>query len=467
VQRQHPPGAPHIRIGTFLEGGATRIANLLSTESLVAVGWDGRPVFRLAESGVESPDGLTLTIQLRSNLKFHSGDPVTAERVRQLLVARAPLMNEVSDIRVDGESTLVFRLRRAHAFKLVNLNEYGIQDETVAELRTGPFRVLSLDTTAVLESFDDYHLGPPSVGRVEIQEYPSHRAAWTAMMREEINFLHEVNHDAIDFVEAGGNIHAYPLLRPYYVALVFNVRHEVLQRRAVRLALNDAIDREEIVRTAMRGHGRVAEGPFWPHHWAYSPGEQAPLNNPQAASIRLDTAGLPVQRRPQGMPARFAFTCLLPEGDSRFERIALVAQRQLFAIGVDMRLEPVPQHELEHRIASGQFDAFLLDLVNARMLSLPYRFWHSATTPLSTGYTAADDALDRMRLATNDRDVRAAVSDVMRVMRADPPAIFLAWPREARAADRSIELPYEPDRDVFGTLWQARRAGAAAAASMP
>ena len=36
------------------------------------------------------------------------------------------------------------------------------------------------------------------------------------MMRHEVNFLHEVNRDAIDFVEAGGDIRAYPLLRPYY-----------------------------------------------------------------------------------------------------------------------------------------------------------------------------------------------------------------------------------------------------------
>ena len=47
---------------------------------------------------------------------------------------------------------------------------------------------------------------------------------------------------------------------------------------------------------------------------------------------------------------------------------------------------------------------------------------------------------------------------VMNVMRSDPPAAFLVWPREARAADASMDVPYETDRDIFGTLWQMKRA---------
>ncbi len=44
----------------------------------------------------------------------------------------------------------------------------------------------------------------------------------------------------------------------------------------------------------------------------------------------------------------------------------------------------------------------------------------------------------------------------MHVLRADPPAAFLVWPREARAADVSLDIPYEKDRDVFGALWRLK-----------
>ncbi len=148
----------------------------------------------------------------------------------------------------------------------------------------------------VLERFDGYYQGKPSVERVELRGYPTHRAAWTGMMRREVNFLHEVSRDAIDFVEAGGDIRAYPLLRPYYTALVFGMRHPVLKRREVRVAINEAIDRNELVRNAMRGHGRIAEGPFWPYHWAYPEGRFPVAFNPEAAKLRLDASGLKVGR---------------------------------------------------------------------------------------------------------------------------------------------------------------------------
>ena len=60
------------------------------------------------------------------------------------------------------------------------------------------------------------------------------------MMRDEVNFLHEVNREAIEFIEAGGDLRAYPLLRPYVVSLVFNTKHPLLRRREVRIALNEA-----------------------------------------------------------------------------------------------------------------------------------------------------------------------------------------------------------------------------------
>lgn len=450
-------------MGTFVAGGADRIADHLSRDYLIGTEWDGRVTFRMAESGAESPDGVSVKVQLRPDVRFHSGEPVTASRVRQILETHQPLMQEVTGIDVEGERTLILRQRRAHGLKLADLSLYAILDDEDPHLRTGPFMIASADGVTRLEPFAGYLEGPPSVAGVEVREYPSQRAAWTAMMRDEINVLHEIDRDAIDFVQEGGSIRAYPLLRPYYIAIAFNIRHPLIGRRAVRRALVEAVDREEVVRNGMRGHGQAAEGPFWPHHWAYAPLQNPSLHNPTAAGIRLETAGLPVRSRAGAMPSRLAFTCLLLEGDSRFERIALVVQRQLSAVGVDMQLLALREEELTRRIVAGSYEAVLFEFVSARTLSFPYQFWHSRTSLLSTGYRAADEALDRMKTAASEQDQRAAVADVMHVMRADPPAMFLAWPRDVRAADRSLDLPYEPDRDVFGTLWRARPVPAALA----
>ncbi len=454
ARRAAQPAALDLKIGTFvgLSGG---LANLLTREGLVAVDWDGRPLFRLADAARESADGSALVFRLRPNVRFHSGEIVTVEDVRQSLLTKSELTRDVTDIQV-GLDTITIRLKRPHSLKLVDLSEFTIYDDERLDRRTGPFKIVSLDPKVVLEPFADYHQGPPSAGRIEMAEYPTPRAAWTAMMRGEINFLHEVNRDAIEFVQAGGDIQAYQLLRPYYVPLVFNLAHPVLRNPQVRLALSEAIDREEIVQKAMRGHGRVAEGPFWPHHWAYTSTQRSAFR-PDVARLRLESAGLPMRPARKGVaPSRFSITCLIPEGDVRFERIALTVQRQLLAIGVDLRLEPVPQVAFLGRAKEGEFDAFLFEMVSSRTLRFAHELWHSARTPLRTGYTAADDALDRMKLARTDAEIRAAVMEVMRVLHADPPAAFLAWPREVRAADDTLELPYQQDHDVLGTLWQVR-----------
>ncbi len=333
-----------------------------------------------------------------------------------------------------------------------------LSDEKRPELRTGPFKIVSSDPP-VLEGFTDYYQGSPLVKRVTIKRYPSQRAALTAMMRGEVNFLHEVSREAIEFVQAGGDFQAYPLLRPYVIPLVFNLRHAVLAKREVRVALNEAIDRDEVVRNAMRGHGEVAEGPFWPFHWAYTRGRYPSPYNPEAAKVRLDAAGFPVRpARENQPPSRFRFTCLVPGGDARFERIALVVQRQLSAVGVDMDLRPATQAELTRRVKGRDFDAIIFEMVTGRTLDWPSMFWHSGNAFFDHGYSAADHAFDRMQQARTNDEVRLAMSDVMAQFRDDPPAIFLAMPREARAADKSLKIPYEADRDVLGTLWQLQPA---------
>ena len=140
------------------------------------------------------------------------------------------------------------------------------------------------------------------------------------------------------------------------------------------------------------------------------------------------------------MPSRFAFTCLVVAGrDTRFERIALVVQRQLFAVGIDMQLRLVSSlGEFRQLITRGDCDAFIFEIgerPNAQV---------SVPVLALQGAGAADGLFGGRRRARPDdaganrrRGASGAVSDVMRVFRQDPPAVFLAFPREARAADTS------------------------------
>src|ERR1051325_987183 len=70
----------------------------------------------LAEAWSESPDGLVYEFRLRRNLKFHNGDPVTAEDVkfsfdRYKGAAASELKSRVEAVEVVNPLTVRFRLR--------------------------------------------------------------------------------------------------------------------------------------------------------------------------------------------------------------------------------------------------------------------------------------------------------------------------------------------------------------------
>jgi ABC-type transport system substrate-binding protein len=153
------------------------------------------------------------------------------------------------------------------------------------------------------------------------------------------------------------------------------------------------------------------------------------------------------------MPRRITFTCLMYADDTRFDRTALLLQKELYEIGIDMKLEPVTFMDLAQRGASGDFDAFLFEFVSGKDLGWIYAFWHTpGETPLiNTGYHAGDSILDEIRHSVSDEDIRKGVARLNDLLAVDPPAAFIAWQSQARAASQRVEIPEEPNRDILQT----------------
>ena len=82
-------------------------------------------------------------------------------------------------------------------------------------------------------------------------------------MRGDVDAVHEIAPNAVDFVQAEGQttVKTYPFVRPYYYQLVFNVQHPLLKNPAVRQALSYGVDRQAVVDLALNKQGSVAEGP--------------------------------------------------------------------------------------------------------------------------------------------------------------------------------------------------------------
>jgi peptide/nickel transport system substrate-binding protein len=453
-----------------LDVGIGQLAALLTNESLVTVGPDGRATPRLAERWESSADGLTWRFTLRDQVRFHDGSSLTADVVRDLLRARmregsvvGPSFRDVTDVQSEGDRSLVIRLGRHAALLLPDLVEVDVvRGSDGRVVATGPFSVDSQTREQItLRRFREYRGGTPSIERAEIRSYATVRSAWSAMMRGEVDFLYEVGPDAAEFVDSESSVQTFSFLRAYTLTMGFNVRHPILRSRVVRQALNRAVDREAIVESVFRGRGRVASGPIWPNHWTFSSAVPTYSYNREAAELGFAAAGYrALEENPGRMPSRFTFKCLVY---APLERVALLVQKQLFEVGVNMTLELVDVQQLADKLSRSDYDAFLFWLLNGRSLTWPYLFWHSPpphdTGLMRSGYTAADGPLDQIRYARNDSELRDAVAAFQQVMHDDPPAIFLAWTERLRAVSKRFYVPHdEPGRDIVSGLWRWRLA---------
>jgi len=222
------------------------------------------------------------------------------------------------------------------------------------------------------------------------------------------------------------------------------------------------------VKAVFHGRGQPADGPLWPHYWAFSSAAPKYVYNRDAAALGLTAAGYGNRRKTEsGMPSRLQFRCLV---FPTLERVALMIQKQLFEIGVDMRIELAAMNVMAQRFASGDYDAFLIWQISGRSLTWPYLFWHSPEPGrpafIQTGYSAADAALDQVRYARSDEELRNSVAAFQQVMFSDPPAVFVAWEQRVRAVSRKFAVPpLEPGRDVVANLWRWRPAEAKTASA--
>src|SRR5205823_2272797 len=121
----------------------------------------------------------------------------------------------------------------------------------------------------VLERFPKYYLGTPTIARVVIKPFDTLRTAWTSLLRGDVDMVTDVPPDAVEFIQ-NDQVRVVSFGRRYQYLVAFNSAKPPFNAPVFRRALNMAIDRDALIRNALRGHGVPSTGPLWPKHWAYN-----------------------------------------------------------------------------------------------------------------------------------------------------------------------------------------------------
>jgi hypothetical protein len=163
------------------------------------------------------------------------------------------------------------------------------------------------------------------------------------------------------------------------------------------------------------------------------------------------------------MASRFSIRCVF-WNDPQWERIALLLQRQLADVGVDLVLAEADELKLRTLVGGGgDFDTYLFQMTSGKSFDMTYRFWHSPVPGVfvpyqNSGYKGVDSILDRLRIVQPDSELRAIVADLRDRFYQDVPAAFLAWPETTRGVDVRFELGDRSDPDLFANVWKWRPA---------
>lgn len=446
------------------------LIDLLYAEPLFKREWSGRTTPHLIESWRWDADGRVLWFRLKAGVTFHDGTPLTGAVVAAQLAGYLTSTNQparwgfvhVMDVNHDGDRSVTLRLSEPDMFLLAALSDIKIVHPDSAQLGTGPFRLVSTREEIRTERFENYHAGVPLFPGVLVLTYDTQRSAWAALMRDEVDAVQEVSRDSVEFMQGASELRTYSALQPFYVSLVVNHRDRLLGRVEMRRALHLGIDREEIVRVGMRGRGQATVNPIWPFHWAFEQRQDsaAPRRDVAAAIAELERLGMRLQTFPDAPPSRARIHTMVYSEDPQYERIALLLQRQLHDIGVDLVIQMLTMEEITKRIARGDFETYIVPTNASRTLERLYRAWHSGgdegPAQLNTGYTGADDVLRNLRGSTDDASFRRNVQLLGRQFEEDIPAVFIAWMEVTRAVSRSVSVEDADDRDPFTMLWRWR-----------
>jgi peptide/nickel transport system substrate-binding protein len=308
----------------------------------------------LAQSWSESEDGLVYEFVLRPGVKFHNGDPVTAEDVkfsfeRYRGAAKDILHQRVAAVETPDTQHVRFRLKQPWAdFMTFYTNATGanwivpkhyvekVGDEGFkkAPVGAGPYKFVSFTpgVELVLEANDQYWRKPPKVKRLVFKVIPDEATRLAALKRAEVDVAYSIRGELAEELQHTQGLTLKPTVIQATFWLYFAEQWDAKSPwhdQRVREAAGMAFDRTTINHALTLGHSLINNS-IVPDNFEYYWQPPAPAFDPAKAKQLLAAAGFP-----NGFDAG-DFNC-----DVTYSNLAEAIINDLQAVGIRARLRPL------------------------------------------------------------------------------------------------------------------------------
>ena len=347
LSTEPPDLDPHVNSGA--SAGTVKMAVY---EGLVKYGHGGAIVPALAERwGLVGQN--QYVFHLRKGVRFHNGDPLTAEDVKFSLERildpktggqlRGPF-SVIKAVEVMDPTTVKVVLAQPFSPFLAYLAmPYGaVADKKFAQgganlrstmMGTGPFKFVSWEPgqrVRVVRNEDYWDKGKPYLDAIAFVPFADDQTRLTALRAGDIMLMDFVPQEQMNSIAHEKPLTLYADVG-IFMCIIFNPQRKPYDDPRVRQAIAYAIDRDAVVKTIFDGRGTPITGdvipkPWWAHHGAV---EGKYTFNVEKARALLREAGYPNGVR---------ITLLAPITYSLHTRTAQVVQASLAKAGIQVQL---------------------------------------------------------------------------------------------------------------------------------
>ncbi|MGN7386107.1 ABC transporter substrate-binding protein [Sporosarcina sp. SAFN-015] len=421
----------------------------------------------IAESFTMTDDKLTYTFKLREDIRFHDGEPLTADDV--IFTIESVLddknssflksdFNEVESLKKIDDYEFELKLKHPftpildkltlpilpkHAFDGVDMRTADFNSHPIG---AGPYQFDRWDrgNSLTLKAYEQFYGTKPSIEKVIFKFIPDSnvRALQLASGEVDIALLDPVQ---VGELEKRDYVKIYNIDTADYRGILFNMQNDVWQDVRVRQAFSYAIDRAQIVKGILKGYGKVAYSPLQKHAFHNENIEKYSFDIAHAESL-LDEAGW--KKSEDGFRYRdgkkLSFTITAPASDAVRVNMANYVAEGFKSIGADVNVAALDWSA----ITIEETDAFMIGWGSPYDADHhTYSLFHSSESSLTgSGYNygsysnkKVDALLEKGRLSMDEQERKTSYMDFQEELANDPAFAFIAYVNAVYGIHGNIE----------------------------
>jgi peptide/nickel transport system substrate-binding protein len=423
-----------------------------------------------------SKDNLDLRLDLRQDIVWSDGVPLTAEDVRWSFEAQthpdvawsyAHSKEAIQEVEVLGPYSVLFRFSHVYSSRLADVNQGVVMPKHVwshlplAQWRgngnwfldnlvvSGPYSVADWhpQEEVVLERNSRfYRSGLPHIPQVVFRVIPERSNRIRQLLSGDLDFVEQLTRDDARSLSTSGRARPVSYWHRQYSFVVWNGCREPFVDPRIRLAMTLAIDRQALVDALFGDMARQGVGPIPQSVWAFHDELHPWPYDPDRATDLLAQAGWQdhngdgtIDR--EGRPFRFE---LSTNGDNQLRvDAAIIIQSQLSRIGIDVRIVTLEFNTLIDLNMRHDFDATIAAWGIDTTLDFSYAF-HSSSADDGYNYSCytnprVDELIGGVRHQPSLQHALPLLHELQAIIHHDQPYTFLWEPRRIDGASRRLQ----------------------------